>query len=220
MTLTPHDFVSKWNRLTAPEQQIYQEHFIDLCRRVRRQMPGDDKPVGTCSRFEMGAAKTSGGQGCEYKGKLKKTIQAKLQYFRFVLPLLVIMGLVACGGRVIDYKGTCGQQTQQFLDYVHSLVIDELTPVMEDGFRSGPAADVMKRLEQLDRRISELNTPECNPRTQAVRDSLRLYMVEVRNYFTTVAGRAVYGEGQVQAHLSKMYEAGMAFERAFADVRK
>lgn len=183
-------------------------------------MPNNDKRTGTRSRLEMGAAKTSGGQGWEYKGDLKKAIQAKLGYLRLVLPLLVIIGLVACGDRVIDYQGTCGQQTQQFLDYVHSLVIDELTPVMEDGFRWGPTADVTKRLEQLDRRISELNTPECNPRTQAVRDALRLYMLEVRNYFTTVAGRAVYGEGQVQAHLSKMYEAGMAFERAFADVRK
>jgi hypothetical protein len=175
--------------------------------------------MGTRSRSKMGGAKT-GGQGWEHEGKLKKTIQAKLHYLRFVLPLLVIMGLVACGDRAIDYKGTCGQQIQQFLDYVRSLVVDELTPVMDAGFRSGPGAEVTKRLEQLDRRISELNTPECNPRTQAVRDTLRLYMVEAKNYFTTVAGRAVYGEGQVQAHLSKMYEAGMAFERAFADVRK
>jgi hypothetical protein len=220
MPLTPHAFVSKWKRAPAPEKQIYQEHFMDLRRRVRRQSPNDDKLTGTRHRFEMDAAKTSGGQGWESKGELKKAIQATPGYLRLVLPLLMIMGLAACGGRIIDYQGTCGQQTQQFLDYVHSLVIDELTPVMEEGFRSGPTADITKSLEQLDRRISELNTPECNPRTQAVRDALRLYVLEVRNYFTTVAGRAVYGEGQVQAHLSKMYEAGMAFERAFADVRK
>ena len=151
---------------------------------------------------------------------LKKSIKAKIPYLRFVLLLLVIMLPVACRARIIEYKGTCAQQTQQFLDYIHSLVTDELTPVIEDGFHSGPTADVMKRIEELDTRISELNTPECNPRTQAVKDALRLYMLETRNYFTTVAGRAVYGEGQVQAHLSKMYEAGMAFERAFADVRK
>jgi hypothetical protein len=106
------------------------------------------------------------------------------------------------------------------LDYIHSLVIDELHPVIDDGFLSGPNADVMKRIEELDARISELNTPECNTRTQAVKDALRLYMLETRSYFSTVAGRAVYGEGQVQAHLSKMYEAGMAFEITFADARK
>ncbi len=130
------------------------------------------------------------------------------------------MFLVACGARIIEYKGTCAQQTQQFMDYIHSLVIDELNPVIDDGFSSGPTADVMKRIEELDARISELNTPECNTRTQAVKDALRLYLLETRNYFTTVAGRAVYGEGPVQAQLSKMYEAGSAFEIALEDLRK
>lgn len=151
---------------------------------------------------------------------MKKSIKVKLQYFRFVLPLLVIMLLVACGAGVIEYKGTCAQQTQQFMDYIHSLVIDELTPVMDDGFNSGPTADVMRRIEELDTRISELNTPECNTRTQAVKDALRLYMLETRNYFMTVAGRAVYGEGSVQGQLSKMIEAGFAFEIALEDLRK
>ncbi len=151
---------------------------------------------------------------------LKKSIKAKLQYFRFVLPLLVIMLLVACGARIIEYKGTCAQQTQQFMDYIHSLVIDELNPVIDDGFNSGPTADVMKRIQELDTRISELNTPECNTRTQAVKDALRLYMLETRNYFMIVAGRAVYGEGPVQGQLSKMYEAGFAFEIALEDLRK
>jgi len=151
---------------------------------------------------------------------LKKSIKAKLQYLRFVLPLLVIMLLVACGARSIAYKGTCAQQTQQFMDYTHSLVIDELTPVIEDGINSGPTADVMKRLEELDARISEINTPECNTRTPAVKDALRLYMLETKNYFTTVAGRAVYGEGQVQGQWTKMYEAGFAFEEALEDLRK
>ena len=151
---------------------------------------------------------------------LKKSIKAKLQYLRFVLPLLVIMLLVACGARSIAYKGTCAQQTQQFMDYIHSLVIDELTPVIDDGFNSGPTADVMKRIEELDTRISELNTPECNTRTQAVKDALLLYMLETRNYFMIVAGRAVYGEGPVQGQLTKMYEAGFAFEIALEDLRK
>lgn len=147
-------------------------------------------------------------------------MKAILEYLRFVLPLLVLMLPVACGVRSIDYKGTCAQQTQQFLDYIHSLVTDELTPVIDDGFRSGPTTDVLKRIGEVDARISEVNTPECNPKTQAVKDALRLYILETRNYFTTVAGRAVYGEGPVQAQLSKMYEAGWAFERAFEDLRK
>ena len=151
---------------------------------------------------------------------MKKSIKAKLQYLRFVLPLLVIMLLVACGVRIIEYKGTCAEQTQQFMDYIHSLVIDELTPVIEDGINSGPTADVMKRLEELDTRISELNTPECNTRTEAAKDALRLYMLETRNYFTIVAGRAVYGEGPVQGQWTKMYEAGFAFEITLEDLRR
>jgi hypothetical protein len=130
------------------------------------------------------------------------------------------MVLVACGARSIEYKATCAQQTQQFMDNLHSLVIDELNPVIQDGFKSGPTADVMKRIEELDTRISELNTLECNTRTQDVKDALLLYMAETRNYFTVVAGRSVYGEGQVQGQLSKMNEAGLAFEIAFEDLRK
>ena len=151
---------------------------------------------------------------------LKKYIKAKLQYLRFVLPLLVILLLVACGARSIAYKGTCAQQTQQFMDYIHSLVIDDLNPVIDDGLNSGPTADVMKRLEELDTRVSELNTPECNTKTQAVKDALRLYMLETRNYFMIVAGRAVYGEGSVQGQLSKVIEAGFAFEIALEDLQK
>lgn len=151
---------------------------------------------------------------------MKKPIEAKLQYLRFILPSLVLVLLAACGTRLIDYKGTCAQQTQQFLDYIYSLVVDELTPVTEEGFHSGPTADVMKKIDELDTRVSQLDTPECNARTQAVKDALRLYIIETRNYFMIVAGRAVYGEGQVQGQLSKMQEAGLAFELAFADARK
>jgi len=151
---------------------------------------------------------------------VKQTIKATLQYLRFVLPLLAILLLVACGNRSITYQGTCAQQTQQFMDYIHSLAMDELTPVIADGFNSGQTADVIKKLEELDARVSELNTPECNTRTQAVKEALRLYMLETRNYFSTVAGRAVYGEGPVQGQLSKMAEAGLAFEKAFEDLQK
>ena len=131
-----------------------------------------------------------------------------------------MMFLMACGARSVVYKGTCAQQTQQFLDYIHSLVIDELTPAIDDGFKFGPTAQVMKRIEELDARISELHTPECNTRTPAVKDALRLYIVETKNYFSVVAGRTLYGEGQVQAQLSKMGEAGLAFEIVFEDVQK
>ena len=151
---------------------------------------------------------------------MKQSLKAERPYLRFVLPSIVMMILAACNARSIAYKGTCAEQTQQFLDYIHALVIDELAPVIEDGFTLGPTADVMKSIEELNGKISALNTPECNTRTLAVKDALLLYMMETKNYFSVVAGRAVYGEGPVQGQRSRMNEAGQAFEIAFEDLRK
>jgi hypothetical protein len=69
-TLTPHEFVDKWKRVTAREKQIYQEHFLDLCYLVGHQTPNDLDPTGRTFGFEMGAAKTSGGQGWADVAKL------------------------------------------------------------------------------------------------------------------------------------------------------
>jgi SAM-dependent methyltransferase len=69
-TLTPHEFVDKWKRVTAREKQIYQEHFLDLCYLVGHQTPNDLDPTGKQFGFEMGAAKTSGGQGWADVAKL------------------------------------------------------------------------------------------------------------------------------------------------------
>lgn len=70
MTLTAQDFVSKWKRVTSREKQTYQEHFIDLCHLVGHQTPNESDPTGTRYAFEMGAAKTSGGQGWADVAKL------------------------------------------------------------------------------------------------------------------------------------------------------
>ncbi len=59
---TPQDFVTKWKLVTAREKQTYQEHFIDLCRRLGQQPPNASDPTGTQYAFEVGAAKTTGGQ--------------------------------------------------------------------------------------------------------------------------------------------------------------
>src|SRR5215216_34925 len=94
MPLTPQDFVSKWKRVTAREKQTYQEHFIDLCHLVGHPTPNDYDPTGRRFAFEMGVAKTSGGQGWadvaklgyfgwEYKGKdsdLEKAYDQLLRY--------------------------------------------------------------------------------------------------------------------------------------------
>lgn len=70
MPITPQEFVSKWKRVTAREKQTYQEHFLDICQLVGHQTPNDYDPTGTRFAFEMGAAKTSGGQGWADVAKL------------------------------------------------------------------------------------------------------------------------------------------------------
>jgi hypothetical protein len=93
-TFTPQDFVSKWKRVTSREKQTYQEHFIDLCRLVDHQTPNEADPTGKRYAFEMGAAKTSGGQGWadvaklgyfgwEYKGKNDDLDKAYSQLLRY-----------------------------------------------------------------------------------------------------------------------------------------
>jgi len=106
MPLTPQDFVSKWKRAEARERQSVQEHFIDLCTLVGHETPMQQDPSGTRFAFEMGAAKTSGGQGWadvaklgffgwEYKAKhsdLDKAYEQLLRY-RDALqnpPLLIV----------------------------------------------------------------------------------------------------------------------------------
>ena len=103
-TLTPHEFVAKWHGDTRKERSVSQEHFIDLCRLLGHETPGDNKD-GTLV-FEAGAAKSAGGQGwadvwkkgCfgwEYKGPkadLNKAYQ-QLQQYRDSLqnpPILVV----------------------------------------------------------------------------------------------------------------------------------
>jgi type II restriction/modification system DNA methylase subunit YeeA len=94
MPITPQEFVSKWKRVTAREKQTYQEHFLDVCQLVNHQTPNEYDPTGTRFAFEMGATKTTGGQGWadvaklgffgwEYKGKdadLEKAYEQLLRY--------------------------------------------------------------------------------------------------------------------------------------------
>ncbi len=103
---TPQEFVSKWKHVTAREKQTYQSHFNDLCRLLGEQTPIEADPAGKVYAFEMGAAKTTGGQGWadvaklgyfgwEYKGKdadLDKAY-AQLLLYRDALrnpPLLIV----------------------------------------------------------------------------------------------------------------------------------
>jgi hypothetical protein len=103
-TMTPQAFVAKWRGDTRKERSVSQEHFIDLCRLLGHETPGENRD-GTLA-FEAGADKQRGGQGWadvwkkgffawKYKGPhadLDKAYQQLLQYRESLQnpPLLVV----------------------------------------------------------------------------------------------------------------------------------
>src|SRR5512141_1536974 len=103
---TPQDFVSKWRRADLSERSAVQQHFLDLCALVGHAPPAEYDPTGREFAFELGAEKTSGGNGWadvakigyfgwEYKGKhadLDKAYQQLLLYREALQnpPLLVV----------------------------------------------------------------------------------------------------------------------------------
>lgn len=103
-TITPQEFVAKWRGDTRKERSVAQEHFIDLCRMLGHDTPGDTRDGSLA--FEAGVDKQKGGQGWadvwkqgafawEYKGPhadLAKAYQ-QIQQYRESLqnpPLLVV----------------------------------------------------------------------------------------------------------------------------------
>ncbi|MBU8922939.1 MAG: N-6 DNA methylase [Bacteroidales bacterium] len=104
--MNPTEFTTKWSKSSLKERSGSQEHFIDLCRLVEHQTPGESDPSGASFCFERGASKIEGGQGwadvwkrgyfgIEYKGKnkdLDAAYQQLLQYREALEnpPLLVV----------------------------------------------------------------------------------------------------------------------------------
>ncbi|MBN1453939.1 MAG: class I SAM-dependent DNA methyltransferase [Anaerolineales bacterium] len=146
MTFTPQDFVSKWKRVTSREKQTYQEHFIDLCHLVGHQTPNEADPTGMRFAFEMGTAKTSGGQGWadvakldyfgwEYKGKdadLDKAYNQLLSY-RDALrnpPLLVVSDI----NNIIIRTNYTNLPTRTFVITLEDMLAPESLEVLKTVF--------------------------------------------------------------------------------------
>lgn len=103
-TLTPQEFVRKWRGDERKERSVAQEHFIDLCRLIGHETPGENRDGSLV--FEAGVSKTGGGEGWadvwkrryfgwEYKGPradLDKAYQQLLKYRESLEnpPLLVV----------------------------------------------------------------------------------------------------------------------------------
>jgi SAM-dependent methyltransferase len=107
--MTPHEFITKWQRAQLSERSACQQHFLDLCDLLGQPKPAAADPDGAWYTFERGVRKTTGENGWadvwmkgrfgwEYKGKHKNLAAAyqQLQLYREALenpPLLVVCDL-------------------------------------------------------------------------------------------------------------------------------
>ena len=104
--MTPQQFIAKWLNSPIKERAAAQEHYLDLCRLLGEQTPAEVDPTGRDYGFEVGASKTTGGNGFadvfkrghfgwEYKGTKANldTAFAQLQQYAVALdnpPLLIV----------------------------------------------------------------------------------------------------------------------------------
>lgn len=104
--MTPQQFILKWQNSALKERSAAQAHFIDLCQMLGEPTPADVDPTGHDYGFEVGASKTTGGNGFadvfkrsffgwEYKGTKANldTAFAQLQRYAIALdnpPLLIV----------------------------------------------------------------------------------------------------------------------------------
>lgn len=104
--MSPQQFIAKWQNSKLKERAAAQEHFLDLCRLLGEPTPAEVDPSGKDYAFEVGASKTTGGNGFadvfkrghfgwEYKGTKANldTAFAQLQRYAIALdnpPLLIV----------------------------------------------------------------------------------------------------------------------------------
>lgn len=104
--MTPNAFIAKWHNSSLKERAAAQEHFLDLCRMLEEPTPAEADPTGKDYGFEVGASKSTGGNGFadvfkrghfawEYKGTKANldTALGQLQHYAIALdnpPLLIV----------------------------------------------------------------------------------------------------------------------------------
>lgn len=106
MALTAQAFIAKWLNSPIKERAAAQAHFIDLCELLGEPEPAEVDPTGLDYGFEVGATKTTGGNGFadvfkrgffawEYKGTRANLDDAFAQLQRYAValdnpPLLIV----------------------------------------------------------------------------------------------------------------------------------
>lgn len=165
--ITPQDFVSKWKLADARERQSVQEHFIDLCALVGHETPMQYDPTGTRFAFEMGAARSSGGQGWadvaklgyfgwEYKSKdadLDRAYEQLLRY-RDALqnpPILVVSDI----NNIVIRTNYTNQPTRTFTLTLDDLLKPESLKILKSVFFSPEDLKPQETVESVTREAAE-----------------------------------------------------------------
>jgi SAM-dependent methyltransferase len=108
-SMTPQQFIAKWERANLSERSACQQHFLDLCELLGQPKPAAADPEGAWYCFERGVRTSAGGSGWadvwmkdhfgwEYKRKRRNLADAynQLLQYRESLdnpPLLVVCDL-------------------------------------------------------------------------------------------------------------------------------
>ena len=175
-SMTPAQFIAKWQRVTLPERAASQEHFIDLCRLLGQPTPAEHDATGAEYTFEKGVSVTAGASrgskgdsgyadvwwrgkfGWEYKrkGKYKDLADAyrQLCQYREALdnpPLLVVCDITRTEIHT-NFTGTAKRVHAVLLeemDKPESLALLRRVFTDPDSFR--PTITVQKVTEQVAR---------------------------------------------------------------------
>ncbi|MGI8978123.1 MAG: hypothetical protein ACR2FY_02745 [Pirellulaceae bacterium] len=59
-SMSPAQFIAKWQAVNLSERSACQQHFLDLCELLGQPMPAAADPEGAWYCFEKGVKKTQG----------------------------------------------------------------------------------------------------------------------------------------------------------------
>src|SRR6266511_2935484 len=164
-SITPQELVAKWRGDTRKERSDSQEHFIDLCRLLGHETPGENRDRSLA--FEEGADRQRGGQGWadvwkkgffawEYKGphaNLDKAYQQLLQYRESLQnpPLLVVSDLQ----QIVIHTNFTNTVKQVFTITLDDMLTPGGQKRLRDVFYAPEAFRAPQTTEQVTKRAAE-----------------------------------------------------------------
>lgn len=149
MALTAQAFIAKWLNSPIKERAAAQAHFIDLCELLGEPEPAEVDPTGRDYGFEVGATKTTGGNGFadvfkrgffawEYKGTRANLDDAFAQLQRYAValdnpPLLIVSDI---GTTIRIYTNWTNSVSKRY-----EIAISELADPVKRGWLKSALSD-------------------------------------------------------------------------------